>query len=300
MEGDVTNAAVCPQGTSPPGRLSWARVLSKLQDRIQERQTEVWWALSEKNQGRGRGQPFTTKRMVFSPRDPEPASSPWVRNTKRTQGRVASPSLRGASAPDVTVSPLSVILTYHTEPRLERPRVHYKPQQEELKQERASPCLSERTPLFEIRRYSQQGVLWWLAGGSASLKPGERSCEPRWGHCKKHRLCPPNTQTPVRAEHSWNRRQGHSIPKAENLLFVPRLVLGCVCSLPELSPAPGPLTPRVLAISESTGLSFKTQLESRHLSSPAPEASAAGSPLPPPHLPPGLPLLPNILPMSEV
>lgn len=161
-------------------------------------------------------------------------------------------------------------------------------------------CLSERTPLFEIRRYSQQGVLWWIAGGSASLKPGERSCEPRWGRCKKHRLCPPNTQKSVRAGHYWNRRQGHSIPKAENLLFVPRLVLGCVCSLPELSPAPGPLRPRVLAISESTGLSFKTQLESRHLSSPAPEAPAAGSPLPPPHLPPRLPLLPNILPMSEV
>lgn len=96
----------------------------------------------------------------------------------RAQGRVASPSLRGASAPDVTVSPLSVILTYHTEPRLERPRAHYQPQQEkESKQQRASPCLSEWAPLFEIRRYSQQGVLWWLAGESASLKPGERSCE---------------------------------------------------------------------------------------------------------------------------
>lgn len=221
--------------------------MSKLQDRIQEGQTRSDEHF-QKNQGRVvEGQHFTTKQMVFIPRDPEPAS--FLGQEHRAQGRVVSPSLWGASsASDVTVSPLSVIfpdLSHRAQTvKAKGSLPAWTGEGVEWNRREPGPAFPSDSPLWEKALTVSRRVLRWLAGGSTSSSLVSAPVSTRWDHCKKHSLCPPKTQKPVRAGHYWNHRQAHSIPKVGEFTLCPMSRPGLCSPHPELSPSPGPLTPR--------------------------------------------------------
>lgn len=131
-----------------------------------------------KNQGRVRGQPFITKQTVFSPPDPGPASSPGQEH--RAQGRVASRpcgQLRPQTSPGVRSG--SSCLTYHTEPRRKGQGLTTGLEERRSRNRREPlPAFPSGLPSEKRRHRSQQASpLNKGPGGSASLKPGERSCE---------------------------------------------------------------------------------------------------------------------------